>query len=269
MGATEGEGMSGDFGRHRLIYSVELLDANFQELDNDHRAVWLYCKVSPQSTSIGLYRLSTALAVEDLHNITASEFDARLITVCDLYGWRIDGVTRVLWIPDWLEKNPPQSPNVVTSWVKLLSNVPDCDLKFEAIAAMGEYLKGFKPSFREPFESYRQRLSKSSRRPQSQPKPQALSDQGSGIRDPRSGNRGTGARRANGSERNETKTDNRVVDERLMLIAHETLQLVHQDATNDTKVDTLQNIARTKQMDVRRADALMALTQAQSERRPA
>src|SRR5262249_3066981 len=108
--------------------------------------------------------------------------------------------TRVLWMPEWLEKNPPQSPNVVTNWVKLLGNVPDCDLKFEAITAMGAYLKGMKPSFLEPFERYRQRLSRESRKPKAKPEAQALSDQGSGIRDPRSGKQRTGgATRKDGS----------------------------------------------------------------------
>jgi hypothetical protein len=174
--------VSGDFGRHRLIHSVEFLTPEFQELDNDHRVVWLYCKAGPQSTSVGIYRFSTALAVEDLGNLTAEEFDARLLVVCDCYRWQLDAVTRVLWIPDWLEKNPPQSPNVVTSWIKLLSNVPDCALKIDAVAAIGEYLKGMKPSFLEPFNAYRLRLSKESRRAQPQPKPQADSHQGSGIR---------------------------------------------------------------------------------------
>lgn len=80
--------MSGDYGRHRLIHSVEFLTPEFLALDNDHRIVWRYCKAGPQSTSVGLYRLSTALAVEDLGNLTPIDFDARLIAVCDVYGCR-------------------------------------------------------------------------------------------------------------------------------------------------------------------------------------
>lgn len=225
--------MSGDFGRHRLIHSIEFLSPEFQELDNDHRVVWLYCKAGPQSTSVGIYRLSTALAVEDLRNLTAIEFDARLLAVCERYHWRLDGLARVLWMPDWLEKNPPQSPNVVTSWVKLLSNVPDCALKFEAINAMGEYLKGFKHSFLEPFDAYRKRLSKDSLRPKAKPEPQSLSeslsDQGSGIRDPRSGNQRTGALRAEGKDGS---------DEKLLGLARTTLRFTSISAPLEDLVDS-------------------------------
>jgi hypothetical protein len=184
--------------------------------------------------------------VEDLRNLTAFEFDARLMAVCDRYGWRLDGVTRVLWIPDWLEKNPPQSPNVVTSWTKLLGNVPECDLKFEAIAAMGDYLKSFKPSFREPFESYRQRLSKGSRKPQSKPEPQSLSHQGSGIRDPRSENKGTGARRADGSDGKRALRVVGDVDERWVSIAGKAEPYTNPDADDDVRVSVFHQVRRTE-----------------------
>ena len=42
----------------------------------------------------------------------------------------------MLWMPNWIHENPPQSPNVCVSWRKLLVNLPDSDLKFEAADAI-------------------------------------------------------------------------------------------------------------------------------------
>ena len=121
--------------------------------------------------------MSTAVAIEDLENLTGDEFQQRLAEVCQVYGWQFDPAVRVLWLPDWVERNPPQSPNVVASWVKLLRNVPDCAIKFDAIATITDHLKDMPEAFRKPFASYRASLSNS----KAQPKAKAGSYQGSGI----------------------------------------------------------------------------------------
>ena len=170
--------MSDVGGRYRRIFSTNWLESPVQDLDDGERVVWLYMKTGPQSTSVGIYRLSTAAAAEELKNVDGKEFERRRDAVCKAFGWKFDPDVYVLWIPTWLDENPPQSPNVVISWCKLLSNVPKCAVKAEGIEAIHRYLKDKPEAFRKAFGSYRQSLQKSKAKPGS--------NQEAGNRDQRS-----------------------------------------------------------------------------------
>jgi hypothetical protein len=110
-----------DVPRYRRIYANEWHHPEFRRLNDSARVVRFYVTAGPQTTSVGCFRLSTALAVEDLGG-TAEQFEERLETVCQAFEWAWDPVARVIWIRDWFDLNPPASPNVVASWAKLLRN---------------------------------------------------------------------------------------------------------------------------------------------------
>jgi len=70
-----------DIGRYRRLYMNEWHDPAFRALDDDGaRVVRLYVTAGPQTTSVGCFRLSTAVAVEDLGG-SADEFERRLDVV--------------------------------------------------------------------------------------------------------------------------------------------------------------------------------------------
>ena len=87
-----------DNGRWRRFYSLWWYLEAFHSLNDAERVVFVYCLTGPQSTGVGISRMSTALAVEDIGNLTAVDFDYRLGRVCEAFGWRFDNATRVLWI---------------------------------------------------------------------------------------------------------------------------------------------------------------------------
>jgi len=105
-----------DAARYRRIYANDWYA--MRALSDSCRLVRLYASAGPQTTSVGCYRLSTAVAIEDLGG-TAELFEERLQAVCDHFGWAWDPIARVLWITDWFEHNPPANPNVVQAWAKL------------------------------------------------------------------------------------------------------------------------------------------------------
>lgn len=183
-----------DGGRWRRIYSNEWHSGAFQCLSDSERVVYFYVKTGPPSVSVGISRISAAVAVEDIGNLTAVEFQQRLDVVIEAFGWRYDPRTRVLWIPTWLEDNPPQSPNVVVSWRKLIANLPDCELKTEAATAIVRYLKALPKAFLEAFgEDFPKDIRNSKAKPKSLPE----SNQGAGDQGiQRSERKGTGALRA-------------------------------------------------------------------------
>jgi hypothetical protein len=261
-----------DGGRYRRIYSNEFHAAAFQGLTDAERVVYFYCRCGPQSTSVGIYRMSAAVAVEDLGNLTTVEFDQRFSTVCEAFGWVFDAPTRVLWMPGWIFENPPQSPNVCLSWRKLLGNLPDCELKFEAARAIFQSLKDLPKGFAEKFGSLPKDWSQTKASPKASPKP--LHDVMQGIRD--SGNQGSGKQRTGAlrAVARKTKTNDESLvphpDERVMRIAGELLKTTPQDATTDYLIDAVQNVClRELKINVGRSMALVALTQSQQQGRTA
>jgi len=176
--------------RYRKIYDAEWHAPAFRALENGAQVVRLYVSAGPQTTSCGCFRLSTAVAVEDLGG-TSEEFERHLTAVREAYGWPWDASSRVIWISNWFDINPPASPNVVASWAKLMKNVPDCDVKRQAIASIGHSLKSLSAPFREPWADLPKTFPRSESEPQNRPQ----TNQGAGIRELRSGSEGAGAAR--------------------------------------------------------------------------
>jgi len=249
-------------GRWRRVYSNEWHASSFQSLSDAERVVYFYCRTGPQSTSIGAYRVSAALAAEDVGNLTAVDFDVRLSAVCEAFRWRLDPPTRVLWMPNWVHENPPQSPNVLVSWRKLLRNLPDCDLKFEIADVINRLVKDLPEAWR---KEWGKEPIKDLRISHSQPKAKAPShqgNQGAGIQG--SGNRGTdGLRRTtngNGAERPPSS-------ELVRLVANTTLKLPN--APNLPVQELVESVLNQHQhLRLSRRDATAIVEAALLERRP-
>lgn len=62
---------------------------------------------------------------------------------------------RVMWLPNAIKYNPPESPNVVRYWAKALPLIPDCELRSRALVSLGNgllrYGRAFAIAFREAF----------------------------------------------------------------------------------------------------------------------
>jgi len=254
--------MSGG-SRWRRIYSLEWHASAFQRLTDPERVVYFYAKTGPQSTSIGIYRISTAVAVEDIGNLMPIDFDVRLDVVCRACDWHFDPATRVLWIPEWLDENPPQSPNVCKSWRKLLANLPDCDLKFEAAHVIYSHLKDFPEAFREHFGS----LPKELRNSKAKPKAKTEANQGAGDQGiQRSESRGSrlGSERQRAHSNNGSGSD---VPAHYLDTARETRKLVSSTRPLEEQIDAFRELLRRRNLgECTKAQAEAAMQRTQAER---
>jgi hypothetical protein len=252
-------------GRWRRIYSAEWHAGAFHGLSDAERVIYFYCRTGPQSTSVGIYRISTAVAVEDMGNLTAIEFDHRLSVVCEVFDWKFDVATRVLWIPTWLEENPPQSPNVAKSWRKLIANLPDCDLKFDAAAAIVRQLKDWGEDSRKAFGEAFQK-------PKAQPQAKTGADQGTGESGifQRSEKQRPGALRAMAEKKTPHEPKPTLipqVDARVIRIAGDVTRNEPRESTTDYLIDCVQDTCqRQLNLTVTRSQAIVALTKSQEER---
>jgi hypothetical protein len=143
-----------DGGRYRHIEIRLWVLPAFRALKPEGKLVALYVLSGPPTNSVGLYRFSLAAASEDL-GISVPAVRRQFAAVRAAFGWRYDADARVIWIPEWLQFNVPQSPNVVRGWRTVVAEIPDCPLKVEALDSLRAFIdtkgEGFQKAFQEVF----------------------------------------------------------------------------------------------------------------------
>jgi hypothetical protein len=137
-------------GRYRRLRSRLWLEPRFATLTDVEKLAALYVLSGPQSTATGLYRLSPASAAEDLR-CTTHAFQRRFEAARQALGWHFDAAARIIWLPEWIEENPPQNPNQVRAWRAAFDEIPDCPLKARAAAVILAFLERRGEPFAEPF----------------------------------------------------------------------------------------------------------------------
>lgn len=156
----------------RRLYSIVTRglwsDARFLSLSGPEpnaQTLWLYLLTGEVQGPIpGLFRagvgaLSDALgwSYEGTARAWGELLDAGLI--------RVSLVPPLVWLPKAVLHNPPASPNVVRSWGAAYRELPECDLREEAMLSIRELLPG---------EAHQQALDetfKPSRKPWGKPSP--------------------------------------------------------------------------------------------------
>jgi hypothetical protein len=123
------------------------------------QGLFLFLITGPHTGPVpGLFRIGRAAMAEEL-GWELEDFDkafqeafAQGLVVADFKA-------RVMWVPNAIKHNKPESPNVVKSWASEFDLIPECDLKRQAfqhlrvsIHALGEaYGKAFDESFGKAF----------------------------------------------------------------------------------------------------------------------
>lgn len=100
--------MSTERRNYRKVYSRLWKSPEFREMGDSLKILTLYVLTGPQSNRVGLYHFSFAQAAEDLGASTKVEtvLRARLMAVCETFGWSFDARASVIWIPSWWIFNP-------------------------------------------------------------------------------------------------------------------------------------------------------------------
>lgn len=126
------------------------------------QSLWLYLLTGPHTGIIpGLFKARRGGLVEELA-WSPEAFDTAFAEITSLQMAEADWKVGVVWIPNAIKCNLPQSPNVITAWRKEWPLIPDCDLKTRAYEAIrsaiyampsrpSENGKGFRGVFDEVF----------------------------------------------------------------------------------------------------------------------
>jgi uncharacterized phage protein (TIGR02220 family) len=122
------------------------------------QGLWLFLLTGPHTGPIpGLFRSGRAAMAEEL-DWSLEDFDKAFAEALEQDMVKADWKAKVVWVPNALKCNKPESPNVVTSWGSEWDLIPECDLKREAfdslkssVWALGEgFGKAFDKAFSNP-----------------------------------------------------------------------------------------------------------------------
>lgn len=97
------------------------------------QGLWLFLITGPHTGPIpGLFRAGRAAMAEEL-DWELEAFDKAFQEVFQQGMVKADFKARVMWVPNAIKHNRPESPNVVKSWAAEFDLIPECDLKREAL----------------------------------------------------------------------------------------------------------------------------------------
>ncbi|WP_228124775.1 hypothetical protein [Glaciimonas soli] len=122
------------------------------------QGLWLFLLTGPHTGPVpGLFRSGRAAMAEEL-DWELEDFDKAFKEALSEGIVKADWKAKVVWVPNAIKCNKPESPNVVTSWASEWDLIPECDLKLEAyesikasIHVLGEaFAKAFDKSFTKP-----------------------------------------------------------------------------------------------------------------------
>jgi len=118
-------------------------DAGFRELSPippSGQGLWFFLLTGPHTSAVpGLFRSGRAGMAEEL-GWSVENFDRYFDEVYQKGMAKADFNARLVWLPNAIKHNRPESPNVVRSWRQELDVLPECPLKNEAIEHLREYL---------------------------------------------------------------------------------------------------------------------------------
>jgi hypothetical protein len=134
--------------RYSKIERCILNDQKFNSLCDDAKLVFLILLIHPHLTAIGAMRatlpgLASELgwSIERLRKAFAEASKKDMV--------RHDEKACLIWLPNYLKHNRPESPNVVKSWEQSLDYLPECHLKNELIHHVKTFVNELSAAFQE------------------------------------------------------------------------------------------------------------------------
>lgn len=120
-------------------------------LQPNAQGLFLYLLTNPHITTIpGLYRSGIAAMAEEL-GWPIDGFKAALDELIQQGLIIADINARVIFIPNAIKYNKPQSANVVRSWASHWDEIPECELKNVAFRHLKAFVEGLEESYRKAF----------------------------------------------------------------------------------------------------------------------
>lgn len=126
---------------------------NLTPLQPSGQALFLMLMVGPQSTHIPGVQPVGRLAFAEMLGWDVEAFDEAFAEAYREGLAKADWKVRLIFVPNAIKHNLPQSPNVVKSWGSMWARVPECELKTEVWNALHDALSALGQGFVNAFKS--------------------------------------------------------------------------------------------------------------------
>ena len=160
-------------GRYRKVEVRTWGDEKFRNLSPMPpcgQGLWLFLITGPHTGPIpGLFRAGRAAMAEEL-DWEIEAFDKAFQEAFQQGMVKADFKARVMWVPNAIKHNRPESPNVVKSWAAEFDLIPECDLKREAYEALKASIHALGEAFGKAFDE-------TFGKPLAKPSPKAMPNQ--------------------------------------------------------------------------------------------
>lgn len=141
--------------RYKKVSSRVWGDDKFKSLSApapNAQTLWFYLMFGPQTSVIPGLSVAGEASLSEGLGWTPAAFRKCYAEIADQGMAIADWGSRVIWLPNAPHYNEPESPNVVKNWVKVLDEVPDCDLKWMAVEGLRTFLGGLSEAFTQAFD---------------------------------------------------------------------------------------------------------------------
>lgn len=135
-------------GRYRKIYTRIWNDKKFNELSDSGKLAFFLLLTHPHLMPIGAMRATLAGLASELR-WPFHRFKKAFFEIISKNMLRYDEAAFLLWWPNFIKYNMPESPNVIKSWKQHLDYLPECNLKNEAIDSLKVCVETMPHAFRE------------------------------------------------------------------------------------------------------------------------
>lgn len=140
--------------RYRHISTRMWADEKFRALSKpkpNGQSLWQFLLTGPHTRVVpGLFSIGEAGLAESIE-WTIGGFRKAWRELESREMVKADWAARVIWIPNAVQHNPPESPNVVRSWRVTLEEIPECALKGDAVAMLRRECEAFGEAFAKAF----------------------------------------------------------------------------------------------------------------------
>lgn len=133
-------------------------DEKFRSLSDLGKLAFLFLLTHPHMTMIGAMRASLPGLAAEI-GWSPEAFEEAFHEASAKGMAEHDERASLIWLPRFLKYNPPESPNVVKSWVRALDLLPECPLLTRVVAASKDFAEGLSKAFQEALpEAFRKAI---------------------------------------------------------------------------------------------------------------
>jgi hypothetical protein len=138
--------------RYRKIDTRIWNDAKFREMSERAQLVFLFALTHPNMTMLGAMRATIpGLAAEFGHDIPEKAFREAFREGLSKGMAKHDEKASLIWFPNFLKYNRPESPNVVKTWSEAFDMLPECAMKGQLFEQLKAFVEGMSKAFVEAF----------------------------------------------------------------------------------------------------------------------